>query len=89
MKKISLATFAVALAVVSAPAFAAKPDCNGAYKTFMGKVVPYLGKVEDVDLATLMRRGLSVYDACQASDNFVPEGAWNQVIFDMEAKAKK
>lgn len=89
MKKLSLAALAVTIAAFATPAFAAKPDCHGAYKTFMGKVVPYIGKVEDVDLATLMRRGLSVYDACQASDNFVPEGAWNQVIFDMEAKAKK
>ena len=89
MKNIILATLALSIAALATPALAAKPDCNGAYKTFMGKVIPYLGKVEDVDLATLMRRGLSVYDACQAADNFVPEGAWNQVIFDMEAKAKK
>jgi hypothetical protein len=89
MKTIALAAFAVALSALSAPSFAAKPDCYGGYKTFLGKVNPYIGKIEDVDLPTLMRRGLSVYDACEAGDNFVPEGAWNQVIFDMEAKAKK
>ena len=89
MTKISLAALAVAFAAFASPAFAAKPDCYGGYKTFLGKVGPILGKIEDVDLPTLMRRGLSVYDACEAGDNFVPEGAWNQVIFDMEAKAKK
>ena len=89
MKTMSLAALAVAFAAFSAPAFAAKPDCYGGYKAFLGKVNPYIGKIEDVDLPTLMRRGLSVYDACEAGDNFVPEGAWNQVIFDMEAKSKK
>ena len=89
MTKISLAALAVAFAALSSPAFAAKPDCYGGYKEFLGKVNPYIGKIEDVDLPTLMRRGLSVYDACEAGDNFVPAGAWNQVIFDMEAKTKK
>lgn len=89
MKKIALASIVVAIAAMSAPALAAKPDCYGGYKTFMTKVAPLVGKIEDVDLATLMRRGLSVIDACEAGDNFVPEGAWNQVIFDMEAAAKK
>lgn len=89
MKKLTLAVLLAAASAATTPAFAAKPDCYGAYKAFMGKVSPYLGQVEDVDLPTLMRRGLSVYDACEAGDNFVPEGAWNQVIFDMEKAAKK
>jgi hypothetical protein len=89
MKKMTLAVLAAGIAVISAPAFAAKPDCYGGYKDFLGKVNPFIGQIEDVDLPTLMRRGLSVYDACEAGDNFVPQGAWNQVIFDMEKKAKK
>jgi len=89
MKKLPLATIALAIAAVSSPALAAKPDCYGGYKSFLGKVNPYIGQIEDVDLPTLMRRGLSVYDACLAGDNFVPEGAWNQVIFDMEKASKK
>lgn len=89
MKTYSLVAAALAIAAVSSPALAAKPDCYGGYKSFIGKVNPYLGQIEDVDLPTLMRRGLSVYDACLAGDNFVPEGAWNQVIFDMEKAAKK
>lgn len=88
MKKFALAVLLAASAAAS-PAFAAKPDCYGAYKAFMGKVNPYIGQIEDVDLPTLMRRGLSVYDACEAGDNFVPEGAWNQVMFDMEKAANK
>jgi len=88
MKKLSLAVL-LALSAAASPALAAKPDCYGAYKSFMGKINPYLGQIEDVDLPTLMRRGLSVYDACEAGDNFVPEGAWNQVISDMEKASKK
>jgi len=89
MTKFTLAALAIGFAAAATPALAAKPDCYGGYKSFLGKVNPYIGKIDDVDLPTLMRRGLSVYDACEAGDNFVPEGAWNQVIFDMEAKAKK
>lgn len=89
MTKISLAALALAFAAAATPALAAKPDCYGGYKAFLGKVNPYIGNIEDVDLPTLMRRGLSVYDACEAGDNFVPEGAWNQVIFDMEKMSKK
>ncbi|MGE0054704.1 MAG: hypothetical protein AB7S74_10875 [Hyphomicrobium sp.] len=89
MNKIPLAAIAVSIATLATPALAAKPDCYGGYKSFLGKVNPYIGHIEDVDLPTLMRRGLSVYDACLAGDNFVPEGAWNQVIFDMEKAAKK
>lgn len=89
MKKLTLIALAALSAAVATPAFAAKPDCYGAYKTFMGKAMPLLGQIEDVDLPTLMRRGLSVYDACEAGDNYVPEGAWNQVFADMDKMAQK
>jgi len=89
MTRIPLAALAIAFAAAAAPASAATPDCYGGYKTFMGKIAPLIGKVEDVDLATLMRRGLSVYDACQAGDNFSPYGVWDQIFNEMTRKATK
>lgn len=88
MKKISLAIIAIAFATVANPALAAKPDCYGGYKAFLGKVNPYIGQIEDVDLPTLMRRGLSVYDACFAADNF-PANSWDELVAQMEKAATK
>jgi hypothetical protein len=88
MRKTSLAAIAVVIAAAASPALAAKPDCYGGYKTFLGKVNPHIGKIEDVDLPTLMRRGLSIYDACFAADNF-PANSWDDLVTQMESATKK
>ena len=89
MKKLALAAALTAFAAALSPVSAATPDCYGGYKTFLGKVSPHLSERTDVDLATLMRRGLSVYDACMAGDSFSPHGVWDQIAADIEAKSKK
>ena len=89
MKTFSFAALAALLAAgASAPA-SAKYNCDEGYKGFMMKLSTHVGEIGETDLSALMRRGLSVLDACNAGDNFVPEGAWNQVIFDMEKMTKK
>ena len=88
MKVISFAVFSL-FAVLAAQANASTPDCTGGYKTFISKVSPYINKIEDVDLATLMRRGLSVYDACEAGDTFTPHGIWDQIAADMAKMSKQ
>ena len=88
MKRTSLAAIAVVIAATASPAIAAKPDCYGGYKTFLSKVNPYIGQIDDVDLPTLMRRGLSVYDACFAADNF-PANSWDDLVAQMEKATKK
>lgn len=77
------------LTTLAIPAFAAKPDCTEGYKIFINRVTPFIDRIEDLDLATQMRRGLSVFEACQAGDNFSPHGIWDQIAADMAAKAKK
>ena len=89
MSKISFAALAAVLAVaVSSPA-SAKYNCDEGYKGFMTKLSTHVNDIGESDLSALMRRGLAVLDACNAGDNFVPEGAWNQVVFDMEKMSKK
>jgi hypothetical protein len=88
MKKISLAAIAVVIAAAATPALAAKPDCYGGYKSFLGKVNPYIGQIDDVDLPTLMRRGLGIYDACNAGDNYTPNN-WDELVAQMEKSMKK
>jgi hypothetical protein len=88
MQKIALTSIALAIAVSASPALAAKPDCYGGYKSYLGKVNPYIGQIEDVDLPTLMRRGLSVYDACMAGDNFTPN-TWGDLVTEMQNAAAK
>lgn len=87
MKAIALSLLAAA-AALAAPAIAATPDCNGGYRIFINKVSPYINKVEAADLAAQMRRGLSVYDACQAGDTFTPHGIWDQIAADMAKSSK-
>jgi hypothetical protein len=89
MKASSLAALAALSVVLATSVSAATPDCFGGYKTFISKVAPYINKVEDADLATLMRRGLSVYDACQAGDTFTAHGIWDQIAADMVKRFKK
>lgn len=89
MSKYILAALSIVVATLAAPVFAAEPDCSGGYKIFINRVSPSIDKVNDEDLATLMRRGLSVFDACKAGDNFSPHSVWDQIASEMEAKSKK
>ncbi len=85
MNKFFAAVFSTIVATSAAPAFAAKPDCTGGYKIFINRVSPFVDKADDKDLVTSMRRGLSVFDECEAGDNFSPNGIWDQIAAAMEA----
>jgi hypothetical protein len=65
------------------------PDCKGGYKAFLATVSPYIEQVDDADLPTLMRQGLSVFEACTAGDMFSPGETWDQIAADMQKKLKK
>lgn len=89
MKAKPIAALVMALMSTSAGAASAKSDCAGGYRSFLGKVSPYIERVDDADLPALMRRGLSVFEACAAGDTFTPHGIWGQIAADMQKKFKK
>jgi hypothetical protein len=89
MKSISFAIVAATLAAFSAPAFAAKTDCDGGYKTFLGKMSIYVDKMSGYELADAVRKSLDAYNSCKAGDSFSPNGVWDQILADMQAKAGK
>jgi hypothetical protein len=88
MKKLALAVFAAALAAGSLPALA-KTDCDGGYKTFLGKMSIYVDKMSGYELADAVRKSLDAYNSCKAGDSFSPHGVWDGILADMQSKAGK
>ena len=86
MKSISLAILTASLVAVSAPAFAAKTDCDAGYKEFLGKMSIYVDKMTGYDLADAVRKSLDAYNSCAAGDNFSPHGVWDEIINEMKTK---
>ncbi|WP_295559624.1 hypothetical protein [uncultured Hyphomicrobium sp.] len=89
MKSISLALLTATLVAFSAPAFAAKPDCDAGYKDFLSKMSVYVDKMTGYELADAVRKSLDAYNSCAAGDNFSPHGVWDQIINDMKTKSGK
>lgn len=89
MKTNLLAALGLLLVSMSGDGAAAATSCTKDYKTFMSGVSPYIERVDDADLPVLMRRGLSVFEACAAGDMFSPHGIWDQIAEDMRKKSKK
>lgn len=87
MKKLTLAALAALLFAGAAPAFA-KEDCDGGFKTHMGKMSIYVEKLSGNDLADAIRKSLDAYSSCMAGDSFSPHGVWDKILADMAAKAK-
>lgn len=87
MKFLPFAALAAVMAVVATPVFA-KEDCDGGFKTHMGKMSIYVDKMSGYELADAVRKSLDAYNSCKAGDNFSPHGVWDQILADMETKAK-
>jgi hypothetical protein len=87
MKSISLALLTATLVAVSAPAFAAKPDCDAGYKKFLSGMSVYVDKMTGYELADAVRKSLDAYNSCSAGDNFSPHGVWDQILADMKTKS--
>ena len=88
MTKISMAVLSALLVAGASPAFA-KDDCNAEYKTFLGKMSPYVATMSGYELADVVRKSLKAYDSCAAGDNFSLHGVFDQLEADMAAKGKK
>lgn len=91
MTRISLTTLfgLAAIALSSATPASAKFNCDEGYKGFMMKLSTHLGGVSETDLSALMRRGLSILDACNAGDNYIPTSAWDAMIDEVVKKEKR
>jgi hypothetical protein len=81
----SIAALAALLIAGATPAFA-KEDCDGGYKTFLGKMSIYVNKMTGYELADAVRKSLDAYNSCKAGDNFSPHGVWDQILDDMSKK---
>jgi hypothetical protein len=88
MTKLTIAAIAAALVAGSVPALAAT-DCDGGYKTFLGKMSIYVDKMSGYELADAVRKSLDAYNSCKAGDSFSPHGVWDQILADMQSKAGK
>ena len=88
MNKITIAALAAALAIGATPALA-KTDCDGGYKTFLGKMSIYVDKMTGYELADAVRKSLDAYKSCKAGDSFSPHGVWDGILADMQSKARK
>ena len=89
MNKFCAAAISAVAATLATSVYAADQPCTGGYRIFINRISPFVDKSDDEDLATLMRRGLSVFEACEAGDNFSPHDLWHKIAAEMEAKAKK
>ncbi len=87
MKFLPAAALVAAFAAFASPAFA-KEDCDGGFKTHMGKMSIYVDKMSGYDLADAVRKSLDAYNSCKAGDSFSPHGVWDQILADMETKSK-
>ena len=88
MRKITLAALAAVAAMAASPVLA-KTDCDGGFQGHMKKMSIYVDKMSGYELADAVRKSLDAYNSCKAGDTFSPHGVWDQIIADMEAKAKK
>ena len=88
MKRIAIAALAAALLAGVSPAFA-KEDCNAGYRDFVGKMSTYVNKMSGYELADSVRKSLDAYNSCTAGDSFSPNGVWDQILADMQAKSQK
>jgi hypothetical protein len=88
MTRSTIAALAAALVAAATPAFAAT-DCDGGYKTFLGKMSIYVDKMSGYELADAVRKSLDAYNSCKAGDSFSPHGVWDQILADMQGKAGK
>lgn len=86
-KSILAALAAVLVAGTAAPAFA-KQDCDGGYKTYLGKMVRFVDTAPATTIADALRKGLVAYDSCKAGNSFSPQGVWDQIVTDMEKTGK-
>ena len=86
--KIAAVAAALVTAAVATPAFAAA-DCDGGYKTFLGKMSIYVDKMSGYELADAVRKSLDAYNSCKSGDSFSPHGVWDQILADMQNKAGK
>lgn len=87
MTKLSIATIAAVLMASMSPAFAAKNDCDGGYKSFLGKMTIYVDKMSGYELADAVRKSLDAYNSCKAGDDFSPHGVWDKILSDMKTKS--
>ena len=87
MKLLSFAAAIATAAALVSPA-SAKEDCDGGFKTHMGKMAVYVNNMSGYELADAVRKSLDAYNSCKAGDNFSPHGVWDQIIADMETKSK-
>jgi hypothetical protein len=88
MKKYYGVTVFAALLVASVSPALAKEDCEGGYKTFMGKLSPYMPETGANDIADAVKKSLDAYNSCKAGDSFSPHGVWDQILADMQQKSK-
>ena len=88
MTRTTIVALAAAFAAFATPAFAAT-DCDGGYKTFLGKMSIYVDKMSGYELADAVRKSLDAYNSCKAGDSFSPHGVWDQILADMQSKAGK
>ncbi|MBY0562384.1 hypothetical protein [Hyphomicrobium sp.] len=88
MKLLSAATLVALFAVLASPTYAAE-DCDGGFKTHMGKMSIFINKMSGYELADAVRKSLDAYDSCKAGDGFSPHGVWDQIEADMQAKHGK
>ncbi len=49
----------------------------------------YVDKMTGYELADAVRKSLDAYNSCKAGDSFSPNGVWDQILADMQAKTKK
>jgi hypothetical protein len=87
MKLLPAAALIAALAAFGSPAMA-KEDCDGGFKTHLGKMTVFIEKITGGDLASAVQKSIDAYNSCKAGDSFSPHGVWDQVLADMESKAK-
>jgi hypothetical protein len=88
MKLLPVAALLAIFAAFASPAFAAE-DCDGGFKTHMGKMSIYIDKMSGYELADAVRKSLDAYNSCKAGDGFSPHGVWDQILADMAAKSGK
>jgi hypothetical protein len=88
MKALYATAIFAACAALSSPALA-KVDCDGGFKTHLGKMTIYIDKMSGYELADAVRQSLDAYNSCKAGDDFSPHGVWDKILADMEAKSGK
>lgn len=88
MKTFFVTALLATTAAFATPAFA-KVDCDGGFKTHLGKMTIYVDKMSGYELADAVRKSLDAYDSCKAGDDFSPHGIWDKIMQEMEAKSKQ